>query len=733
MNLLYISNHLAVTLNEYSLKMKPCILWAWVLLPILSVQAIGSNTHNLNNTIVDSIEILQKNAKNSKSVDMSKAIHILDEALLLAKSINHDSLTLRVENTKALYLLLAADYGQARSIIERLIPQYEELGDLHLTAVLHNRLANIDIRLGKFERAKLHATTALKLFPPRYKKQKGISYIFLGEIYRHQLLYEKAFKHIEYAIELMEEINNDQYINMALTELGRLQLDIEDYDEAKKTFLKTLELDVKNKQFLILPNLCLGKIEFIQNNLDKSKSYLIKTKQLIQTAGDSSWLATTFLYQGKIALKEMQTNLAGHFATLALKEAKKLERVRVYHEAAILNGHVCVIDKNNSKCISEIMPTYEYAVSKEDHELWYQAADLLATSHTELDDLNQALHYHTVYQKQKEHFQSNQNAIFVKGLTTKYNINKVKAIEILEKEQFISAQKNRFNFLLLIGIFLSILSYNLSRQKKQKTEMILGLESKNLDLRTAENKLDNLNAKLSEKNIELESYIETNLQLENFAHIASHDLKAPLRDQASFIQLLEKDTLHRLSEKEKRYLNYVSKANTAMQSLIEDMIEYSHVKSDDYSFEAVNPKQLIKEAEYINRDIIIQENAKVIINEVPESIQADKIKLTLVFRNLLLNSLQYRQQNVTPVIEFGGVKMPDHSVFWIKDNGSGINPKFKKDVFTVFKRLRTQSEVPGNGLGLAMVKEVIQKHNGKVWMQSEKQQGTIFYFSIADN
>ena len=187
------------------------------------------------------------------------------------------------------------------------------------------------------------------------------------------------------------------------------------------------------------------------------------------------------------------------------------------------------------------------------------------------------------------------------------------------------------------------------------------------------------------------------------------------------------------SEKEQKYLTYISRANSEMQSLIEDMIEYSFIKTDDYSFETVNPKQLIQEAEYVNRDIILREKAKVIINKVPESIQADKYKLSIVFRNLLLNSLQYKQQNVTPVIEFGGEKMSDRSVFWIKDNGAGINPKFKQDVFTVFKRFTNQSEVRGNGLGLAMVKEVVEKHNGKVWIQSERQEGTTFYFSIADN
>ena len=714
--------------------MKQCILLVRVLLPLFFIShAYGFNTTNLQKAVIDSIQILQSNAKENKNVDMSIAVQFTDEALVLAKSIQHDSLILRIENTKALYLLLAADYVSSKNIIERLIPQYQDQGRMYHVGILHNRLANIDLRLGEFDTAEMHARNALQLFEPTNNKQRGISHIYLGEIYRHKLNYEKAFANIQMAIELMEEVNTAQYLNMALTELGRLQIDIEDFEEAKKTFLKTLELDVDNEHFLILPNLSLGQIALTQGDLPQSKTYLIRAKGLINTVGNSSWLATTYLYQSKIALKEKQINLAGHFANLAMKQAEKLDSKRVFHEAAILNGQILLEYKNYSDCISELKATYDYAVSTDDHELWYQASELLSYSYAELGDPTQALFYQTEFHQKKEYFQNTQNAIFIKGLTTKYNINKAKEIELLEKKQFISGQKTRFNFLLLIGIFLTLLSYSLSNQKRQKSKMITDLESKNSELLTAENKLDNLNTKLSNKNIELESYIKTNLQLENFAHIASHDLKAPLRAQASFIQLLAKNTSLNYSEKEQKYLTYISRANSEMQSLIEDMIEYSSIKSDDYSFETVNPKQLIQEAEYINRDIIIREKAKVIINEVPETIHADKYKLSIVFRNLLLNSLQYKQQNVSPVIEFGGEKMSDRSVFWIKDNGAGINPKFKQDIFTVFKRFTTQSEVRGNGLGLAMVKEVVERHNGKVWIHSEKQEGTTFYFSIADN
>jgi light-regulated signal transduction histidine kinase (bacteriophytochrome) len=115
---------------------------------------------------------------------------------------------------------------------------------------------------------------------------------------------------------------------------------------------------------------------------------------------------------------------------------------------------------------------------------------------------------------------------------------------------------------------------------------------------------------------------------------------------------------------------------------------------------------------------------------MPSSVKTDKYKLVLAFRNLIRNSLLYKKENTPPTINIGGETRDNQTVFWVKDNGRGIAQTHIDQVFSLFKRLTNNKEVRGNGLGLTMVKEVIDKHKGKIWIESEIDKGTTVYFSI---
>ncbi len=690
-----------------------------------------SNEIEVDPTVMTTVQSLQTKAKEAKDHNVGEALQHVENALDLAKSINHDSLIQRIENSKALYLLLSAEYSDAKLIIERLIPLYEDQDRMYHVAVLRNRLANINIKLGNYKEATTNALKAIELFEPKSKRQLGISNIYLGEIYRNTQQYKKAFKHIQSAIEYQESNSDTLYINMALTELGRLQWDIEDYVGANNTFQRAINLDIKNEQFLILPNLYLGKIEYIHGNYLLSKSYIEKAKALIEKTGNISHLAETYLFLGKISLLQHQYSEADNYSSLSLSQAQSSSNLREIHEANLLKAEIACEENRAEECINLSEKTYMFAEKGDDLELGFQAAKLLAKSYAKLNNTSKAFDYQSIFQKTKESFDKNKNAIFIKGLTTQYNLEKTKAAEIFEKEQLILKQKSRVRELLLLGLILGLVSLFLFGIQRQKTNLIEQLEHKNNRLIDAEGKLENVNRQLLDKNSQLTSYIDNELQLENFTHIASHDLKAPLREQASFIQFLEHETSLKLSKREQNYISYISQSNADMQSLIDGMIEYSHLKSHTYSFSEIDPIRIVKEAEYINRDIILREKATVVINDLPETIHADKYKLVLVFRNLIQNSLIYKKENVNPYIEIGGEEKIDKTVFWVKDNGKGINEKYSDHIFGLFKRLITHKEAPGNGLGLAMVKEVVQKHNGEVWIKSEIDKGTIIYFSIA--
>ena len=679
---------------------------------------------------IKEIQSFQKQAKNAMDTNVNEALGLVENALDLANSIEHDSLVQRIENSKALYLLLAAKYKDARTIIERLIPLYEKQDKIFQVAVQKNRLANIGIKLENFEMAEANALNAIDLLKPKYKRQLGISNTYLGEVYRNKMEYKKAFKHIQAAIEYQESRGNHLYINMALSELGRLQWDIEDYDGSRSTFEKAIDLDFKNDQFLILPNLYLGKIDYNQGNYSTSKSYILKALSFIEKTGNASHLAETYLYLGKIMLHEKDFAEANRYSKLSRNQAQLLSNIRQLNLANILSSQIAYQENRFDDCINLSEPTYAYAKKENDLELSYQAAELLSKSHLKLNDLNKAYKFQSIFQKAKESFDENKNAIHIKGLTTQFSLEKQKATELFEKEQLILTQKNQLRELLFLGLILVLISLFLFGLQRQKSQLIKQLEEKNNSLLEAEIKLENLNKQLSDKNSSLTSYIDNKLQLENFTHIASNDLKAPLREQASFIQFLKNEAAPKLSEKEQLYMDYISLANEDMQSLIDDMIEYSHLKSSKPSFAEADPLHIVKEAEYVNRDIIIKANATVEIGEMPSSVKTDKYKLVLAFRNLIRNSLLYKKENTPPTINIGGETRDNQTVFWVKDNGRGIAQTHIDQVFSLFKRLTNNKEVRGNGLGLTMVKEVIDKHKGKIWIESEIDKGTTVYFSI---
>jgi signal transduction histidine kinase len=679
---------------------------------------------------IKEIQSFQKQAKNAMDTNVNEALGLVENALDLANSIEHDSLVQRIENSKALYLLLAAKYKDARTIIERLIPLYEKQDKIFQVAVQKNRLANIGIKLENFEMAEANALNAIDLLKPKYKRQLGISNTYLGEVYRNKMEYKKAFKHIQAAIEYQESRGNHLYINMALSELGRLQWDIEDYDGSRSTFEKAIDLDFKNDQFLILPNLYLGKIDYNQGNYSTSKSYILKALSFIEKTGNASHLAETYLYLGKIMLHEKDFAEANRYSKLSRNQAQLLSNIRQLNLANILSSQIAYQENRFDDCINLSEPTYAYAKKENDLELSYQAAELLSKSHLKLNDLNKAYKFQSIFQKAKESFDENKNAIHIKGLTTQFSLEKQKATELFEKEQLILTQKNQLRELLFLGLILVLISLFLFGLQRQKSQLIKQLEEKNNSLLEAEIKLENLNKQLSDKNSSLTSYIDNKLQLENFTHIASNDLKAPLREQASFIQFLKNEAAPKLSEKEQLYMDYISLANEDMQSLIDDMIEYSHLKSSELSFAEADPLHIVKEAEYVNRDIIIKANATVEIGEMPSSVKTDKYKLVLAFRNLIRNSLLYKKENTPPTINIGGETRDNQTVFWVKDNGRGIAQTHIDQVFSLFKRLTNNKEVRGNGLGLTMVKEVIDKHKGKIWIESEIDKGTTVYFSI---
>ncbi|NLL14080.1 MAG: hypothetical protein GX267_11805 [Fibrobacter sp.] len=221
----------------------------------------------------------------------------------------------------------------------------------------------------------------------------------------------------------------------------------------------------------------------------------------------------------------------------------------------------------------------------------------------------------------------------------------------------------------------------------------------------------------------------SNKELESFSYSAAHDLKAPLRAIRGFSDILMEDHKAELDEEAQMLLARISSSTEKMSRLIEDMLSLSKVASQEISPHEVNLSQI---AHSIIDDFRTREpnrKAEVRIEEELRAI-ADPDLIRIVLTNLLGNAWKFSSRKEVSQIYFGSKKGKEAQVFFIKDNGSGFDMANQSRLFEPFKRLHSESEFLGTGIGLSIVKRIIIKHGGEIWAQSEVDKGAVFYFTL---
>ena len=235
-----------------------------------------------------------------------------------------------------------------------------------------------------------------------------------------------------------------------------------------------------------------------------------------------------------------------------------------------------------------------------------------------------------------------------------------------------------------------------------------------------------LNHKLKQRAEELTA---SNVELERFAYIASHDMQEPLRMITSFLQLFKKKYEDQIDETAEQYISFAVDGAERMKKLITDLLEYSRIGSNKQSFEIIDCQSLLNEVTAVFANSIIESNAVVHIGQLPK-ITANKTQMFQLFQNLLGNALKYAGKS-PPEIDINCLEEDKQFVFSVQDNGIGIKPVFFDKIFVLFQRLHHKSEYSGTGIGLTICKKIVEKHGGKIWVTSTPGEGSCFYFSIA--
>jgi len=300
-----------------------------------------------------------------------------------------------------------------------------------------------------------------------------------------------------------------------------------------------------------------------------------------------------------------------------------------------------------------------------------------------------------------------------------------------------------FIVLLSFGQML-LLQRDILKPLKSLTEAARAIEEGNLDIQLQEDSRKDelgilqrsfcamqlaLRKRTDDLSRAINSLNESNSELQHFAYVAAHDLQEPLRTVVSYLGLLEKRLNQNLDEKSKKYIVNAISGAERMRALIRGLLEVARITTKAKPYVMVSCNTILEEIVDDLRVYLNEQGGTVVFGALPV-VLADRTQLAQVFQNLIQNAIKFRTAQA-PVVE---ITCESSSAFWtfhVKDNGIGMKMEYAERIFAIFQRLHTATEYSGTGIGLAVCKKIVERHGGKIWVESEEGKGSVFSFTIA--
>lgn len=220
----------------------------------------------------------------------------------------------------------------------------------------------------------------------------------------------------------------------------------------------------------------------------------------------------------------------------------------------------------------------------------------------------------------------------------------------------------------------------------------------------------------------------SNQELEQFAYVASHDLQEPLRMVSSYLQLISRRYQGKLDSDADEFIAFAVEGANRMKVLINDLLAFSRVGTRGKEFEPVALEHVLELVEK-NLQITIEETKALISHDPLPEIMADNSQMVQLFQNLIENAIKFRSQT-RPKVHIGAKRQADSWLLFVRDNGIGFEAQFAERIFIIFQRLHTRNEYSGTGIGLAICRKIVERHGGRIWVESHPDEGATFYFTL---
>ncbi len=608
-----------------------------------------------------------------KAITLAKSI---DYPFGLANAYKNISIALAGEANK---FEATFDYlSQARQIAR-------SIGDQRLEVICNNNTALLHFRNKDFEPALTYLSDGLALaemhLPPNDRMNILLSGN-LGQCYIGLEEYEKAWKHLRRTLENTEKYEQEDLKSVFMPDYiysqyktARITDPFTAYDQALQLHEK--RKDIKSK---ILSLTYKTRILLEKNRIDKA----------IEVAEEAYKMSEGITYYYRAEL--------GILLAKAYLEKNNLDQAHFYSQDIYNNLH-------NKPVTGSLLEALKIMYSVEEQKGNYDKAGVLKSEYIQLSG---------------ELIQKSHNRIIT---DLEYRADS----KLKERELgFLQSERERQSYfikflgvvaLILLGMLFGI--FCLYYKNKKARDL---LESKNQALKIADQRLN-------EKNKELQRYIDSNIQLENFAYIASHDLKQPLRTILNFIQLFELQKSDNLDEEGRVFLNFIKEASTRLDALINDLLMYSIIGTSGKS-EDIDIQTLLLDVQEALSVQIKDKNAQVILEPSLPTVQGYRSELNSLFQNLLNNAIKYAREGIDPIVQISCKEEMNKWVFAVKDNGRGFDPELNNKIFSIFQRLENAQGIEGTGIGLAHCKKIVELHKGEIWADSAPNEGSTFFFTL---
>ncbi|HVE81374.1 MAG TPA: MASE1 domain-containing protein [Myxococcales bacterium] len=236
---------------------------------------------------------------------------------------------------------------------------------------------------------------------------------------------------------------------------------------------------------------------------------------------------------------------------------------------------------------------------------------------------------------------------------------------------------------------------------------------------------ESLEVRIQERTKEL---AQSNLELEQFAYVSSHDLQEPLRAVAGTVQIFQRRYASHVDAQADELITHITEGVSRMQALINDLLAFSRVGSRSQPLVATDCSAVMKDVAS-NLAVAVQESGAVVTYDGLPTVMSDPTQMTQLLQNLIGNAIKFRGGS-RPEIQVKAEKKDGDWLFSVRDNGIGIEPQYYDRIFGIFQRLHTRREYPGTGIGLAICKKIVERQGGRIWVESERGRGTCFFFTL---